>query len=220
MEQRDGTGPRPQAAVIGDVVGSRHSFARSDLQRHLRSALTRVNDLVPADQPLQITIGDEFQALYADLSHAVEATLWIRVQLVEHADVRLGIGWGELTFSNPDRIPYDQDGPCWWRAREAVDAIRAEAGAHGHSPARRTIVLSGSALDELLNAHLGLRDEVISRLDETDAAILDAMSRGETLTAIAERLQVNKSSVSRRARSHGLYTILEHRRPAIPEPAT
>ena len=117
------------AAVIGDLVGSRQAAA--GLFDHVTAALTRVNDRIEALQPLQITIGDEFQGVYRGLGAALDATLLVRLLLHGTADVRFGIGWGGFTRWNPDRAPFEQDGPAWWAAREALDAARAQESGAG-----------------------------------------------------------------------------------------
>lgn len=206
-----------RAALIGDVVGSRHHGDRSSLQNRLRKALASTNRSIEALQPLVVTIGDEFQGMYRTMSDAIDAAFWLSVTLVGGADIRIGLGWGDLAFSDAERAPFDQDGPCWWRARDAIDLLLEREGSNQVSPSRRMMAITGTPLDPILNAYLGLQDELVERLDETDGAILIGMSAGSTQTEIARSLGINKSSVSRRATSHGLYTLLESRTLSLPE---
>ena len=65
----------------------------------------------------------------------------------------------------------------------------------------------------MLDALVALRDEVIAGLDETDAAIMRDMADGSTQQEIAERLDLHRSSVSRRATTKGILTLLDTVRP-------
>lgn len=62
-------------AMIVDLVRSRQHPDRAAAQSALVAALARVNDDVPALQPLAPTVGDESQALYPDVSSALHASL-------------------------------------------------------------------------------------------------------------------------------------------------
>ena len=117
-----GTGP--YVAVLGDVVASRRHPDRDRRLAAIGGALDLANGRVPATQSLTPTIGDEFQGLYVDLVSALDATLVVRLALLGEVDVRFGIGSGELLGYETSRAPFEQDGPSWWTAREAVDMVR------------------------------------------------------------------------------------------------
>lgn len=136
-------------AVLGDVVASRETGDRSALQRAVEETLDLVNANVAAVQPLTPTIGDEFQGLFEDLDQALTATLWARLELrgrpelSPHADVRFGVGVGELTSYDAGRAPYGQDGPAWWAARDALEHVEQTGQAHAAPPGWRTSVRLG-----------------------------------------------------------------------------
>src|SRR5919106_2851424 len=111
-------------ALLGDIVGSRGHPDPGRRRRLVAEALTFANDRLAPKQPLTSTIGDEFQGLFADLVSALEATLVVRLALLGEVDVRFGIGSGPLVMFEASRAPFDQDGPAWWSAREAVDHVR------------------------------------------------------------------------------------------------
>lgn len=112
-----------RVALLGDVVGSRADPDRAALQERLVTALAATDIRVPPWRPLRMTIGDEFQGLYVDLGAALAATLHLRLFLDDGPQVRIGLGWGELTLRGEEGSPYGQDGPCWWRAREALEVL-------------------------------------------------------------------------------------------------
>src|SRR4051812_28570955 len=99
-----------RAALIGDVVDSRHATDRSDLHRRVTQALGEV-----AGSPPAFTVGDEFQGSYPTVGAAIDAALTVRLALDADIDIRFGIGWGEMTVLDADTGI--QDGPGWWSAR-------------------------------------------------------------------------------------------------------
>jgi hypothetical protein len=221
----DGGDLDARAAVIGDVVGSRGHLDRGILQGRLTDALERTNALVPAVQPLVVTVGDEFQGLYEDVASALDATLFARLALLGDVDVRFGVGWGTLEVYDASRAPFAQDGPAWWTAREAVE--RAAAAAKGREAARgsRTAFVGGSGQDggragsegpgrwrtpaeeDLVNAVLVCRDEIVWRMDARDARLAMALFAGEKQAVVAAREGVTQSAVSQRLVRSGAHAL-------------
>lgn len=205
------TGRRNWAAVIGDVVGSRQASSRSRLQQRLDKALAAVNTAMAPVQPLTPTLGDEFQGMFEKIEDAIEASFRLRVELVGKVDVRIGIGWGTLRTQDASRTPFGQDGPCWWRAREALQELARTERSNQEPISIRTVCRTGNAQEKPYNTILVLRDQLLSGIDATDATILKLLIGGASQQEAAIRLGVNKSSVSRRMQSHGLAALLRSR---------
>ena len=195
------------AALIADMVASRDAPDRLELQRGVESVLTTVDRAVGGDPVF--TIGDEFQARYATVGEAIEASLQLHLRTSHLTELRIGIGWGELTVEDPDRSPFGQDGPCWWRAREAIESV--DRSAKGRASQLRTAVRTASSLDTLLNGYLLLRETLLGGFDSVDAQIAIGLLEGVSQTELARELGVNKSSVSRRANTHGILALAEAR---------
>lgn len=203
------------AALIGDMVASRQAPDRVELQRQMEKILAEVNRVVGGDPTF--TIGDEFQARYPTLHDAIEASIQLHLRSLGLIRLRIGIGWGELIAEDPARSPFGQDGPCWWNARDAIEAV--DRPSRGRTQGLRTAVRTENYLDTLLNPYLVLRDTVISGLDEVDARIAVGLLDGLSQTELAGQLGINKSSVSRRANTHGILALIEARSiwvPSIP----
>src|SRR6476620_5870257 len=115
-----------RCVVIGDLVGSRSAPNRRALHRAVEKALVSANAAVPAVTELRITVGDEFQGAYATLGAAIEAALRVRLELLPTADVRVGIGRGPVQLLDAERGI--EDGPGWWAARSAIEAVEQAAG--------------------------------------------------------------------------------------------
>jgi hypothetical protein len=198
-------------AVLGDVVGSRLHPDPTDRQRRLADALGLANEMVGGRQPLTPTIGDEFQGLYEDLVSALDATLVVRLELLDDVDVRFGIGSGSLVSFDAARAPFAQDGPAWWSARAAVDEVR-EIGQRQESPRglrTRWVDSERASPSETaaVNAFLLCRDELVGSMDPRDAATMLGILRDEPLRTIAEAQGVSVSALSQRAIRGGHYAI-------------
>jgi hypothetical protein len=194
------------ATLIGDVVASRGAYDRAALHAALTGALERINvDLRPST-PLRVTVGDEYQGCFATLGDALRATLLLRVGLGTDAaavDVRHGVGWGEVTILS--RRPRVEDGPGWWAAREAIEAV-AHAQTRAASRSLRTAYRGpGPAA---VNAALVGRDQLLAGLDARSLSVLDGMLRGMSQQQIAQHLGVTPSAVSQRVRRDGLAAVV------------
>jgi hypothetical protein len=176
-------------AMIGDVVGSRTLPDRAGAQARIVAALRDVEGMVPGSQPLQVTVGDEFQGAYESLADATRAALLVRLTLLPEVDVRCGIGFGEATVYDGSRTPLLQDGPAWWAARDALDSM---------APARRAGVRTWYVGPDaaMANAHLLCRDALVDRLNERGWRMLRLSLSGVNQQRIAELEGVSKSAVS------------------------
>jgi SatD family (SatD) len=198
-------------AVLGDVVASRRHPDPGRRRHRVDQALAVANERSRPVQPLTPTIGDEFQGLFADLVSALEATLMIRLSLLGEVDVRFGIGSGTLFAFDTARAPFEQDGPAWWSAREAVDLVRATSQGQERPRGLRTrwIDADGNRGFEVaaVNAFLQCRDELVAAMDPRDATAMLGLLAEEPLTRIAASEGVSASALSQRAIRGGLYAI-------------
>jgi len=219
------------AVVIGDLKQSKASPNRRDLQQRLRNALDFTNDRIPSLQPLEITLGDEFQGMYATLDAALVASLLAQLGLGGGDRVRVGIGTGELAIYEPSRAPFQQDGPAWWAARAAVELTSTSKPmlltAYRHWRPRRglrrqvrsehwaQLTLPGfevelpkrdeviGDLEAIVNALLATRDEVVRNLDERDCRIILAAMSEQSQVSISQQEGISQPAVSQRLRRSG-----------------
>jgi hypothetical protein len=174
----------------------------------LDDAMSRGNAAGQPVQPLRMTIGDEFQGLFGNVAEAISASLQIRMTLRPTVDVRIGIGWGTLDLV-PQDPPFGQDGPCWWRAREAIEEVKKSESSNSVPRSVRTLVRTGDSSDELINAYLVSRDHITAGWDEVDVEIARLFRNGVNQTKISEQVGLSQSSVSRRLQNHGILTVLQ-----------
>jgi hypothetical protein len=176
-------------AVIGDLVGSRLLADRAAAHARLDEVLHDVEALEPGLQPLEPTVGDEFQGAYRDVHQAARVALLVRLAMLPLVDVRAGIGHGETEVFDAARTPRLQDGPAWWTAREALEWMAAPRRA-----TLRTWYVGPGSQD--VNARLTCRDALVDRLNDRSRRMLGLALRGHSQQEIAAAEQVSKSAVS------------------------
>jgi hypothetical protein len=199
-------------AIIADIVGSRELDDRNAAQLELERAFARQHEVAPLLEPFLPTVGDEFQAVAADIPAALRATLAARLAFPDGVDCRFGLGLGdsrEVSSSRPDAI---RDGSAWWRAREAIET------AHRRMDAGRTTVrtwyvadAAGPASDDTVatvNAYLVMRDHVVSRMKRLDRELTFGQLAGETQVELARRHGISQSAISQRLERSGGSALL------------
>jgi hypothetical protein len=208
--------PRTAVAVIVDVSRSRTHADRAALQRDVQEAFARVNAAVASAQPLEPTVGDESQAVYADLASALRATLLARLELPDGVDCRFGLGLGELATIGSGVVGAVQDGSAWWSAREAID----EARKHEYSKLAfvRTwyrVSSDPGATDDttatseaLVNSYLLARDHIVGTMTPRSRHLLRGQLSGATQIELARLEGISQSAVSQSLSRSGANAIV------------
>lgn len=209
---------RSTITLIGDVVGSKRATDRARLQTRLGEALDSLNAAVAARQPLDVTIGDEFQAAYSSLGAALRVTLLLRLTLLPEIDVRFGVGYGPVTVFETGHRPVTQDGPGWWAARDAINHVRAQEGLRGRARFLRTWFVDGSGsppptsptgitTSASINAFLLARDETAGRQSDRNRRLMLGLMLGRTQSELAAREGITQSAVSQQLSKSGAFAI-------------
>src|SRR5210317_951567 len=110
--------------LIGDLVASRELDDRAEVQARFKGAVADLNRTM-GDQlaaPLKLTAGDEVQGLTQSPEVFVEI-LTHTSEVLAPVEISWGIGFGELATALADDVA-TLDGPCFHRAREAVEAAK------------------------------------------------------------------------------------------------
>jgi hypothetical protein len=197
-----------QYLVLGDIVGSRAASDRRRVHDYLVEALATVRATVPPDRGMRVTVGDEFQGVYATLGEALHATFLLRLHAFPEVDVRIGVGRGEVTVLEADRGI--EDGPGWWAARDAVETAE-RAAERAATRTLRTVYRSAQPdpREDAVNAALLCRDHLVGSVSERSVRLLRGLMESDTTqTELAAREGVSASAVSQRVRSDGLGVVL------------
>ncbi|WP_319429753.1 SatD family protein [Mycobacterium sp. RTGN5] len=185
-----------RAALIGDVVDSRHASDRGQLHRRITQAL--------AGTPLAFTVGDEFQGSYPTVGDAIDAALAVRLAVAPDIDVRFGIGWGEVTVLNAGTGI--QDGPGWWSAREAIEWTAAAQQQPALATVRTAYRRHGDTGPDpdAINAALLCRDHLLGSVDARSLRLLRGLLEHKAKKELAAMEGISASAVSQRTGRDGL----------------
>jgi DNA-binding transcriptional LysR family regulator len=204
---------KASVTVIGDLVGSRRSGDRAAVHARFERAIDAINAEYAPPVPLRIGLGDEFQGIFASLGAAIGATLRLRMALLPDVDVRQGIGWGRVQVLSVE--PRVEDGPGWWAARSAIEAVEAYERKAPLRAVRTAYVAADDDLGRepgpdpaLVNAALMTRDQIVTGLSQRSMSVLDGLMRGRRQQDIADELGISPSAVSQRVRAEGIGVVL------------
>lgn len=197
-------------AVTADIVGSRALADRAASQRDIDAAIVRAHDALPvARKRFEPTVGDEQQAVFATLADAVATTTLIALALPEQLSVRFGIGIGEMV-EIPAAGTTLSEGPAWWAARAAIDAVHAMAARE--APAARAWIVAADDVDDptvpMHNAHLLLRDRVLAEMSARQRRLTFGRMLGRTQQQLAHDEQISQSAVSQSLSSAGAAELI------------
>lgn len=174
------------------------------LQRELIAVLDRVNQREPSTQELAPTIGDEFQAVYADLRSALRSTLLLRLSLPDGLDCRFGIGLGEVVVVGRSDYGLTQDGSAWWSAREAIEEAKRRETRRNKTLRTWFVADALATVDAgVVNAALLARDELVTSLSDRSRRLTLGHLLGETQQALAAAEGITQGAVSQNLRSSG-----------------
>lgn len=112
------------AVVTADLVGSRQLADRAEAQRRLSHLVKHLNRTMRKHLavPFMITLGDEVQGLFGDITRVSEAV--IRIHEIFHPkEITVGIGVGTLATRLARRVT-EMDGPAFIRSRSAVELAK------------------------------------------------------------------------------------------------
>lgn len=203
---------KPYIAVIGDIKSSKHLQDRLSLQNKLKNILETLNREYGNDiaSNFMITLGDEFQGLLKNGRSAVYMMDRIERELYP-VKLRFGIGVGEITTEIQPSMPLGADGPAYYLARERITTVK-QSETKKRTPLRNTAIsIQGhEEISSLLNTIFILLSELKENWTGQQVEIMNLYANGEyTQDAIAEKLNVNQSSVQRALAASGYYAYRE-----------
>ncbi len=197
-------------------MGSKASENRAGLQAGVNGALAVVNALLDPVQPLEPTVGDEFQGAFRDVATATRASLLLRLELLQEADVdsRYGLGLGEVSLlESGSQI---QDGPGWWSARAAIDRSKELSVSPRTAFARTGFACwtppspggADTRLDGMaLNAFLLCRDAIVTPMTPRSRRNLRGLLVNRPQSVLAEEEQVTQSAISQNLARSGAFAV-------------
>lgn len=189
------------AVVTADLVGSRQLADRAEAQRRLSHLVKHLNRTMRKHLavPFMITLGDEVQGLFGDITRVSEAV--IRIHEIFHPkEITVGIGVGTLATRLARRVT-EMDGPAFIRSRSAVELAKKKR--------REVIVETGDRQDAAVNAVYALLGGLMVGWTVVQWQRFNLYRRLGTDEAVARQLGVARQSVSKSLRNTLRERILE-----------
>lgn len=188
------------AALIGDVVGSRHLENRSKLQRRLLAKTRELNRRLraPLVGDLALIRGDEVQGLLRHPDCAVDI-VWELSEAIFPARIVFGLGFGSIStdlYADVTQI----DGPAFHRARSALEEVATDGWlvAHGF----------GESEDFVLTTLFTLMQAIRARWTEKQLGyVREARRRAQK--EVAQHFGVSSSTVSESLKASAFQAVLE-----------
>ena len=205
-------------AVIGDIIKSKSISNRQKTQQELRARLGLLNQRHEAllASKFTITLGDEFQGVFKD-STGLFRILDEIIFPLRPISFRFGLGIGRLTTEIDPFTSIGADGPAYWKAREAIDFIH-KINDYGRANIHLNVQEPDETVD-LINQILRLTAFQVSGWRESQIEVYEVIMEEEILDPdeinhqrIAEKLDILRSSLTRRFESSGIKRYMSARR--------
>lgn len=193
-------------AVIADVIRSRSYSDRSAVQRRTEHLLTTITETFPPIKPFSPTVGDELQAVYGSRNQALAATLYAALLHEDGPQLRFGLGQGEVFAVDSAASDQIQDGPGWWRARQAIEEV-ADLQKR-HRSLRTRFVGPQTHDDAVVNAYLFARDHLMSSMSVNARRYARGVAEGKSQDQIAAEVGVTQPAVSKSLRTSGAADLI------------
>lgn len=172
--------------LIADIIDSREIEHRSHFQDELVHCLNTINkEAHTLLSPYTVTLGDEFQAVYASGTEILDHILSIQVNFFP-VRFRFSIGFGEIATQINTKQALGMDGPVFHLAREGMNRLKKT---------KYTVIgLFGFTSDSLetINSGLVLSSSVMADWKAETLQIFHALYRGYKVSDILPRYHLSK----------------------------
>jgi hypothetical protein len=178
------------AALIGDIMASRHIENRDQAQTHFETTLEKANSMFSKSLVARFSIyaGDECEALFSDPVEARKASCFIRREMVPYR-LLFGLGIGEISTAI-DRFHVGRvDGPAFHLAREAIGRAKKEKAGF--------VICANHPYVELANTVLLLIAVIEGKTKKRSAEAAFLMEQYNNQYVVAEKMSVTQATVNR-----------------------
>lgn len=139
---------RKYLVLIGDMIGSSALDSRAKVQKRFEAACRTLNQEAAElgiVSPLTITLGDEFQAVFARPDAIWECLFRLEAAL-DPVQIRFSLGMGNLSTALNRNNALGMDGPAFHVARNGMTLLKQEHGRYRISGLAQNDVLTNATL--------------------------------------------------------------------------
>jgi hypothetical protein len=197
-------------AIIGDIIDSRKSEYRKEVQKKLKTVLEEINETYfdYIASKFMITLGDEFQGLLKDRRMIIKIISDIEIKMYP-IQIRFGVGIGaintDINFNNSIEI----DGPAYNRARKMINILNNKKKQYEGSYAN-IMICSGDEneeIDYLINSILSLCGALKENWTDRQVEIISAYVKcNQNQHKTSKKLNIGQSSVSKALKNSNYFT--------------
>lgn len=187
-------------AILGDIIDSKMTENRNDVQNKLKQTLEIINDKYSANIIARFSIiyGDGFQGLMQISNETMNIISEIELAMYP-VKFRFGIGIGNISTDISNNV-YEIDGECFHFARKVLNNI-TENSSKQTSLNTNIMISSGPENkydDMLVNTVLNLSYVIKRKWTKSQYEIIQTYIEKDYIQVLtAEKLKVNKATVSK-----------------------
>jgi len=196
-------------AIFGDIVKSRVTLERAELQKRIQAAVGQVDERFREQiaVPFRIVAGDEIRGLLRDETCSYELILAIE-RAIWPARMRYSVGIGGVTTELSESIDA-MDGPALHRASEGMDLLKNRKRAHGRLILFRS---DDQARDDLLNSLTFLIDSIKNRWTNEQFERAQLAQSGMSVAEIAGKHGIRSQNATKSLSKSMYYPVEDAQR--------
>jgi Mor family transcriptional regulator len=174
--------------LIGDIVASRKIKDRASIQKQLTAAIRQLNrtnsNLL---SPYTITLGDEFQAVYAKADHLFSDLVSILLALYPE-QVRFSIGIGSIDTPINKQQAIGMDGPAFYLARKGIEQLKASG---------YLFIVNGLSDEQqdIVNNSLFLVSHHLGKWKQSRLSVFQFLQQGLSVAAMTKKLKLSDKAI-------------------------
>lgn len=198
-------------AIIGDIIDSRNIKYRIKVQEKLNKILKEINmdykNYIVSKWT--ITLGDEFQVLMKPNLEVFKMLDYISYRM-DPIEIRYGIGLGEIYTDIDYEKSIGADGPAYWNARDAIEFIYNNNNYGNSKMSFKSKTKSDYIINHLLFYTDWMKENWTDSQKEVLYTLLESGIYSEKFEqkALAKKLNISESAMSRRVKSSGIRLYL------------
>ncbi|MEX0660805.1 MAG: SatD family protein [Balneolaceae bacterium] len=197
--------------LIGDIIDSKQldGKKREQVQSQLLDQFDVINrESGSIEAPFTITLGDEFQAVYADASTLWE-DCWKILAALHPVSVRFSAAIGSISTPINKKQSIGMDGPAFYIARDRIEEMKKSKQLFNIDIEEAENDSETQAVVNLMNSSLKLLSNEMKRWKKIRFQILVMLNSGMPVKEIAKELNVSESAVYKNREDGGLSLVIE-----------
>ncbi len=197
--------------LIGDIIESKQLSGkkREQVQASLLKQFDEINrESDSIEAPYTITLGDEFQSVYADASTLWE-DCWKILAELHPVSVRFSAAIGSISTPINNKQAIGMDGPAFHIARDRIEEMKKSNRLFSIDIEEAENDSEKQAVVDLMNSSLKLLSNEMKSWKKIRFQILVMLNSGMPVKAIAKGLNISETAVYKNREDGDLALVIE-----------